>query len=95
MRGYEQIFIGVVESADEERYEVYCEELSNKPYLFYHGIVVFKGKRSKKCSELQLKENDKVKLGVYMGTPEEAFDEVPEKYDENELYCVDVLEKLR
>ena len=96
MKNFEKIAIGtVVDILNNYVTDIYCEDFLNKPYNVYQGILCFENDIScAKAKELNLAKNDKVKIGVYKATPEDVFCEVPDSYDESELYAYDIIEKV-
>jgi hypothetical protein len=97
MRNFEKIAIGtVVDILNNYETDIYCEDFINKPYDVFQGILHFENDTScAKVKELNLAKNDKVKIGVYKAAPEDIFYEVPDSYDESELYVYDIIEKIK
>lgn len=87
-REYEAIVYGIVDSIeyhedlDEWFAYIYSRDLEEEPYDFYQGAVIFEPLSDYEVS-LNLKEGDKVKMGVILtDTPYEYGD------------VVDILEKV-
>lgn len=82
MKKYEKYFTAIMLNIWSQHGDGYCKELEEKPYNFYQGQVVFEDDENlEKIKELDIHEQDKVKIGV-------IFDK---RFN---VYLVDIIEKL-